>query len=179
MYFLCRVQTCFLIRTVCFTKNPTDGFFNNSTIGPWHFCTLSLDKRLHFLTPNHTLISAFRVLYSSVKLCTQELIQRSGSHMLYTSWYLLHVTPNFQCYRMWRSQKKNLITLSDDWMMRLNPRFYFNTSLKKGLIKIWGDLAKKKNKTKQNKTKPPCSRRKSVLMIGVAMGKCQKYIFVH
>ena len=37
--------------------------------------------------------------------------------------------------------------------MRLNPRFYSHPSrelmrLKKGLIKIWGNLAKKQNKTK-------------------------------
>ena len=75
--------------------------------------------------------------------------------------------------------------------MRLNPRFYSHPSrelmrLKKGLIKIWGDLAKKKkNKTKQSikqaqkkKTNRLCTRKKSVLMMGVAMGNGQKYIFV-
>ena len=71
--------------------------------------------------------------------------------------------------------------------MRLNPRFYSHPSrelmrLKKGLIKIWGDLAKKtKQSIKQaqkKKTNRLCTRRKSVLMMGVAMGKGQKYIFV-
>ena len=72
------------------------------------------------------------------------------------------------------------------WNMRLNPRFYSHPSrqlmrLKKGLIKIWGNLAKKQIKTKHKTSEKKnrlCTRGKSVLMMGVAMGKCQKYIFV-
>ena len=45
--------------------------------------------------------------------------------------------------------------------MRLIPRFYFNTSLKKALIKIWGDLAKKKTTTKQNKTNHKTSEKQN------------------
>ena len=54
--------------------------------------------------------------------------------------------------------------------------------LKKGLIKIWRDLAK--NKTKQIKNKPQnkgkrlCTTEVSINDGTVAMGKCQKYIFV-